>query len=514
MSVRTVLLTLCACVSLASGVLGDAVSIHSMVSGGKVIELADTRQLTFREDGDVVGAWISPNGKHLAYQAEHSELGRMCIIDSKGGRSRVLMDSWQYAPIMENPKIGSEIWYVKARNAAGTFAAWSSDSRYIAFLIRHGMVKPLEDSEDEYEIDMQEFITVLSVNGNRRALFQIPKGYRITGNMLWNDGGTRFAAIFDNYNQNTSKYEHHILVFDLASGSIQDLSASEDDFIGCSILRWENGNKILYKTYNINKKVRLREITLDGSHGRVIIDDYGAGNKSPDGLFKLGPGISVENCATGAVVDIAKNDTARFIGWSPNSKFLSYSRHETLSDENKRRERDVSSVWLATPEAHKLNHMCLAVDSDRGWKQELSWSSDCMKIAYTCDGRAYVAELTSREPTPREKAEAGMPLTEEEVKELVVNQAKQIALAIYMNAQDYDDNLPNGDNLQEALLPYLKDGDMFYLPGTNKDIFTYFPLGNLGDIKDLATAVTGTMDAGYGWKVIVYADGHVETVAK
>jgi len=36
----------------------------------------------------------------------------------------------------------------------------------------------------------------------------------------------------------------------------------------------------------------------------------------------------------------------------------------------------------------------------------------------------------------------------------------------------------------------------------------------MGDVKYPATTAVGMFDVGYGWKVVLYADGHVQVVPK
>lgn len=86
---------------------------------------------------------------------------------------------------------------------------------------------------------------------------------------------------------------------------------------------------------------------------------------------------------------------------------------------------------------------------------------------------------------------------------VMLNRAKQAALAALMYAQDNDEAFPAGADWSSKLAPYLQDGNI--LDGFN------FLIGGtkLADIGSPATTEMGFYD-GEGGRVVVYADGHVK----
>jgi hypothetical protein len=88
------------------------------------------------------------------------------------------------------------------------------------------------------------------------------------------------------------------------------------------------------------------------------------------------------------------------------------------------------------------------------------------------------------------------------IRTALMNQAKQVALGLLMNANDYDDNyVSNATDWKSALEPYLKDPTL-----TDGFMYTY-PGGNMAAIENPATTMLGYID-GPGGRAVAYADGH------
>jgi len=133
-------------------------------------------------------------------------------------------------------------------------------------------------------------------------------------------------------------------------------------------------------------------------------------------------------------------------------------------------------------------------------------------MAYVSQGRVFVAESVWTPLTVSDKLEAGLPLTEEEEKDVLTANAKQLGVAMNMYACDNDDKFPPGDTYMQDILSYLPNESLFNRPGTNQPVFQYFPLSGANDSP--ATTIMGMFDVGYQWKIILYADGHVQIVPK
>jgi len=506
---------LCIC-AVASGwaVAGD-VGIHSMVLGRQALELVDNRQLTFHAHGEVKWAWISPSGRWVVYATERpGESTRLSLIASSGkGRPRTIWES----QIIEDPKPGDEFWLV-GRLGRGTGLAWSPDSRRVALPVHHVAVVPGGVTEHG--------IAILDVTRRKPCpppplFFPVtPDGHHWLESLVWSLDSRTIAGNFTVYGKQD---EAAIFLFDLSQASARRLFAFPRPVGGGTLLDLEgwtgDGKSVLISMYEENDHV-LRKVPVAGGEPVVIEQHYDPGERSPDRLFRhmverSREGISIENCTTGETVEISKSPNTRFLGWSPNSKMFAYRRSETISDEVNQRTKTLSTLWLGCVETHKLNHMCVALDSDCWWDEELTWSPDCSKMAYVRDGRACVAEFTWRPPTSREKLAAGIPLAEDEYEKVLARSAKQIGNALEMYRDDQEGRVPTSETVMQDLLPYLKQ--LPELPIDFRDMFgmfQYFPPPPLDQIRSPAETIVGLMDAGYDWQIVLYADGHVGLIAK
>ncbi|MGQ9791157.1 MAG: hypothetical protein ACUVR7_10910 [Armatimonadota bacterium] len=122
-------------------------------------------------------------------------------------------------------------------------------------------------------------------------------------------------------------------------------------------------------------------------------------------------------------------------------------------------------------------------------------------LFYVTQGAGFVAPLLR---APREVYEQARREAEQTV---IVTNARQIALALLMYVQDYDERFPMGSmNIQSVLMPYLKNETVFNFPGTN---FVYLMDGQpLQSIDRPAETMVGYIQAP-GGRAVIWADGHV-----
>ncbi|HET6454591.1 MAG TPA: hypothetical protein VFI02_09325, partial [Armatimonadota bacterium] len=127
-------LLLCMCMSLSCQVCADQPGIHRMVVGDRALELQYAFPLTFQEDGEVECAWISPDGKYVAYVAgqRDPEVIRLGIVRSSGGRPTILLSTPPDGLTTEEPAEG---WYPEIDTDLPI--VWSPDSKLIAFYAFH-----------------------------------------------------------------------------------------------------------------------------------------------------------------------------------------------------------------------------------------------------------------------------------------------------------------------------------------------------------------------------------------
>ncbi|MCX7924776.1 MAG: hypothetical protein N2554_03075, partial [Fimbriimonadales bacterium] len=92
-----------------------------------------------------------------------------------------------------------------------------------------------------------------------------------------------------------------------------------------------------------------------------------------------------------------------------------------------------------------------------------------------------------------------------------ISQGKQIALAMLMYVQDYDELFPpnfGNEGVAEVLLPYLREREVFEVDGAFA--FHYRMNGqSLANIENPAETEVGYLQLSNG-RVVIYADGHVK----
>ncbi len=86
---------------------------------------------------------------------------------------------------------------------------------------------------------------------------------------------------------------------------------------------------------------------------------------------------------------------------------------------------------------------------------------------------------------------------------VALSNAKQAGLALIMYAQDYDEVFPTGDDINNKIMPYIKNQDIL-----NSFAYTYGG-GAISAITSPAETELGYVN-GPGGKAIVYADGHAK----
>lgn len=152
-------------------------------------------------------------------------------------------------------------------------------------------------------------------------------------------------------------------------------------------------------------------------------------------------------------------------------------------------DRKLRSLWLSGDDSSAL----IAAD---GIEPQLSPSLS--GVAYISQGVALVRPIVQ---VPKEAYLAAKAAAE---REKIMDNAKQVALALLQYATDKGDVLPpNQSDVLNLISPFLSGSDV--AAG-----FVYsFSGGNLGDIANPASTVLGYI-AGSNGRAIVYSDGHVK----
>ena len=486
------ILLICLCMVMGSHAAMAKSSIYRMMIGGRILELGGAKQLTDPANGEVSSASISPDGKYVVYLRKHLGDNQACLIKLTGGRTVIVMSP---PPNQDEEGFIGEVW-----TPHGSWA-WSPDSKLFALWASH-TVKSTGKASWEYRI------AVFNTTGTCQVSFPVKGMNQPTLSLSWSPDSRKLAGVF--FIGPGTGARRDLLVFDIASGSMQPLVSEPEGNL--DLVSWNAAATSL--SYAIPyRKAQLREVNLVTKEDKVIKEGYYPPRMpSPDAAFELdqGPVVNIRSTEAGEGIKPIRIGPGEALGWAPNSKMLVYQKPVAIKDESGKREQDFNMLWLAAAEVNPFNHMCAAFDAKKD--QPPTWSKDCLKMAYVSDGKVYVAEFAWKPITPYDKLDAGLPLTETDEQEVLMDRAVAIGKGIGMYFSDWDGAYPSGAGFAEELTPYTRDKTVFFRPGTEKVAFQYFHPS--GPINFPATTVFGFFDVGYGWKVVLYADGHVQVVPK
>ena len=152
---------------------------------------------------------------------------------------------------------------------------------------------------------------------------------------------------------------------------------------------------------------------------------------------------------------------------------------------------------------------------------QAAWSPNGKQIAFLAYGDLFVTDLTDPGPLPKEKLALGLPLTCPEERLLAVSDLKQIGLGLLQFTQDADETWPPAEDIDETILPYVKDRSVYavsgshwtYLAPTKRDAAGKIVPMSLADMDEPAQTEIGTLDVPCA-RVVLYADGHVKSFPK
>ena len=506
MNVRYIVLVL---LLLAATCCGAAeMKVDCMLVGEQVLEVSDTRQLTLKADGMVTETLVSPDGKYVVYLAEKQDATECRLAKISTGKTVTIMSR---TSTDEQRPASNEVWSLSDR--PGT--AWSPDSSMLAFAATHR-------TWDAGKMTEQQYIVVFSAAGTfkKALLIHSPNepsdGCSMADNLLFTPDSRQSLANLRVPDLTVSEGVHPlnpvVQLIDIATGASRNVYESKTSLP--RVVGWSEDGALLVVIRGKGTR-ELHKMSLQGGSDQVLAEKRPLIEEwSPDGSFTVvsGDGSTVWDRMKDTKIKLTDDAGVRFAGWAPNSRMLLYTKSESIADPGKTRKRDFQSLWLSAVQPGKLNQLCVAQDAG----DAVSCSRDCRKIAYISQGQLYIAELTLREPTVSEKLATGIPLTEEEMKRTLLSNGKQISIALKMYCDDHDGKLPPADSVAKAIYNNLRDGDVFFRPGTDASIFKYIDPGveKYSDIRNESDTIIGELDAGYGWKVLIFADTHSETKEK
>lgn len=489
----------------AFGADGD---LEFMLVGKEVMEIADTWQLTQSAHGNATACSISPDGKQVAFVAAVKDKWSLCLVASIGGSAKTLMksddDLGSYRGTQETS------WSLSGYNPA-----WTPDGRYI-------LLTATAHTVNEHSESRQCCLVVLTAKGEFVLLIPVPEqGYVVSELMLTPDG-SRAAAVSRACPEGPNgRDESTLTVFDLAHGTARNLIASSCFF--SQRFSPDGGSLYYYAVDRGAKPTQIVQYDLNLQTGdRREIESFGTGSGypavSPDGsLLALGdkPTISVRNEKSGQSAVVIKSRSDGWLLWAPNSRWFVYREFRKLKDHTGSRKKNETIYWLACPETHNLNTLPIATAEDEEMSPFCSWSADSLKVAYISKGRVHVVALRKRPPTPGEKVQAGLALTEQELLQYLPEKLHEVGTAIFTYIEDNEGVVPEADSIEDQIRNYLRGRNIIFSQSLAQGFFRYFPenLANIRD-EDRCRTIMAEFDYGYDWKAVVYADCHTQIVKK
>lgn len=170
----------------------------------------------------------------------------------------------------------------------------------------------------------------------------------------------------------------------------------------------------------------------------------------------------------------------------------------------------VHSLWLEGKAASDTGRIFVAPDAEnysdvlaRLQNQEPGLLPDA--VLYKANGALFAAPLLSMSKT------AYLKKRQDALRQIALQNGKQIALSLLMYSQDYDGQLPvTGGNLPEMVGPYLKNDTVFQDPETGGMSFTraYTDTALGRYVNGNQIGILGYI-AAPGGRAVIYADGRV-----
>lgn len=269
----------------------------------------------------------------------------------------------------------------------------------------------------------------------------------------------------------------------------------------------------------VSAAVSLWEVSPDGRYVARIVREAGKSR------------LEVRERATDTL-QFAVADAAQVGCWSPDGRMLTYltgegSAHLWMTAlEGPHRGRGVRVAdkvipyeVAQQPSVQWSGPLGLTPPEDPFW-QGMSWVPSVWQgmswVAFVAEGQLRVLRMAHRVPTTHEAAALGK-LTPEEERAIVYVNAKQIALALLMYAEDYDEvTPPTYRTVDKLAMPYVKDSAVFDRPGyPDQPVFRYL-LPNMpkNRIENPAETPFGVIDYWDEGGYVAWADGHVTWVSR
>lgn len=196
---------------------------------------------------------------------------------------------------------------------------------------------------------------------------------------------------------------------------------------------------------------------------------------------------------------------------SPTNPSLALDQQtQTFADSQHTAQTQAHVLWVRRVRGPKpLSVLALDVLSGDTDPQE-RWAQTGQQVAYLSHGDLFVADLSTRDATLKERYLAGDKLTCHEEQQLAMSEVKQIGLAAIQYSQDEDEHFPPQENVNDTLAPYLPPDALLQVGGAK---FAYHAPADLSlaAMDSPADTILGTMDLPCAL-IVLYADGHVRAM--
>lgn len=469
----------------ASPVMGA--DLGTMILGSDAVGLRDLVQLTRLSAGRIMGCGLSPDGKTVACVSAKYDKASLELVGVDDGKVTALLTGVAGPGDITDDAIkkAGSLWRL-----GDSRINWSPDGNHFVLVA----TKVRMDGDRRIE---QEVVLVMDSSGKQKAAFSLGDDYVSSFAPLFSPDGKKIAE--GEASQKVAAFR--IGVYDLDSGKSSYFMAQDYT----ELARWsKDGGAVQYwsdATPKGKTGMDLREINLSDGSDKVIGAPGGnRGSLSPDGKTVAVPddkGLTLVKQESGESRLVVKGPRPGVGSWAPNGEMVIFTLPSKVADPDGLRSADLRQLWLAGTEKHKFNTVLVSLDFDSSVRP--TWSADSSKVAYVSRGLLYVAEFSRKPARPDQKVEAGVPFTDADAKAVVTVNAERIR-------QAFSDYLVERQMLPLMLDELYEDSvkDAFVKPGSGEVIFKYeakpgLPITQVGN-----DTLLGTLDAGLGWKIVIY----------
>ena len=475
--------------------------LNWMLFKGNKIEIAYTKQITSKADGEVTNCIISPNGKYITYSIINKDKSFVYqyIANTDGSQNKLIhKSSPQGSRIMSEYGDSSDDWRYIFSLSIPCF--WSPDSNKLIML--------LADYTSRKQTKNTSLV-ILNPNGQQITHFVLDESYDISSG--WKSDyflskDSRYLAAMINIKDENGRFglRNGVWLLDLQTEQQKTHAFKEErptitSFDGSTLLYYlyknervegQNRSHITEFSLDVNTDVES-EINKYTREYKPNLKDYGI---NLDGITYL---------------QIQQNISASA---DPSPDIIFYKKLNIVKDPSSTRSDEIKSLWMVSSEKHKCSNLLISsnfIDSIN-----LSVSGNMMSLAYINEVGLVVTHLGMGVFSFDERVLAGLQLNEAQLKEYLKKSAFEISIAISKYESENKNISPDDVNSIIESTKH-KDNSIILNPNTQKQAFVYLlPSTNINAIENSEKVLVGYFDCGYNWQVNIYANGDIRVVDK